>query len=109
MSYYQDALTHIKTHGWIISHHFGEEHERAVRRAISDSRKFGVILVPTYAYYYESAENATPEEVEQFLETQIRSLRTHYHNTIRPLKDKVKTDKMIKLMGQLETILVDNV
>lgn len=108
MNFYKDALEHISQHKWINSHIYGEEHERSVRRAISQSRKIGIILVPTTNHNYEDINTLSSDVVEKFMQEQISSIKTQYFNTIAPLRNRVKNDQLVQLMGQLELILVDN-
>ena len=80
--------------------------ERAVRRAISELRKEGVIFIPTdETGVYVRIDYATSDLVSRYLHSQIESVKTQLKNTMLPLREYVKDQKLEKLIGRLEGVI----
>jgi DNA-binding transcriptional regulator YhcF (GntR family) len=89
----------LRKNTWVSTD--GNKDERAIRKAISELRKEGIIYIPAGTYKYLRVEAGMTKEVEQFVAKQIKHLATQYFNTVKPLRDYVSDEKLIDMMGQL--------
>ncbi len=75
--------------------------ERIVRQAISELRKENIIFIPVGTKVYARVDETMTDDVEQFVATQIKHLKTQYFNTVKPLRNYVSDEKLKSMMGQL--------
>lgn len=90
--------------GYINTARYSKKHhvnERVIRSVISELRKDGVILIPVQTHLYINVNKVSEDIVEDFVRTQIKSMRTQYFNTLKPIKDYVQDEKLKTMIGGL--------
>ena len=94
----------LRTQKIIYSHDF--DNPRAVRQAISELRKEGIIFIPSSIGkgIYVDINGANDAEIRAYYHAQERHFKTQYHNSLLPVKKWLKRHNNAKLMGRLETL-----
>ena len=92
----------LRTQKIIYSHDF--ENSRAVRQAISELRKEGIIFIPSSIGkgVYININGASEDEVRTYYHAQERHFKTQYQNSLRPVKKWIENHDKAQLMGRLE-------
>lgn len=80
--------------------------ERAVREVLSELRKDGHIFIKSDLGkgVYVDIEKASKSEIAKYNRAQIRHFKTHYFNTMLPLKKYVSEMEHVRLFGRLEGV-----
>ena len=80
--------------------------ERFVRRVISDLRANKTnpaVFIPIYkkgqSGVYRRIENCTQEQIDRYIATQSASIKSHYFNTLKPLKNHMTDEHLAMLHG----------
>ena len=68
---------------------------RFQRKAISELRKEGIVFIPIGRFIYKRIELCNEEERNSYIDSQIASAKTNYHNTILPIR-RFMTDEQLK-------------
>lgn len=93
---------YISLNGEIHSHAFGEDRERMFRRAVSELRKEGLILIPTEPRIYTDVKKANRDQVKAYAKRQASHMARQYFNTLKPIQEYLKDQNLTDLMGNLE-------
>lgn len=96
------VLNEMNKNRWIRTDNQGKLFNRRARQLISEQRKIGNIFVPIDDGFYVGIENATQEDVDKFVNKQIKSMQTQYFNTLKPLLNYVNEIKTKGIMEQLQ-------
>ena len=80
--------------------------ERFVRRVISDLRAQKtnpIVFIPVYkkdqSGVYKRIEHCTSEQIDRYIATQSASIKSHYFNTLKPLKNHMSDEHLAMLHG----------
>ena len=94
----------IEQNGFVRINQFEDGSERTVRRVVSGMRKEGRILISVKREpnLRVAIESCTEEEVNEYARIQMASMGTQYFNTLKPIKDYIKNQKLLELMGEFE-------
>lgn len=75
--------------------------ERAIRQAISELRKEGIIFIPNGDHYYINVDKVEIPFAKDFAKAQKRAWLTQYVNTIKPLERFLDEEDKKELYGVL--------
>lgn len=79
----------------------GRKDERAIRKAISELRKEGIIFIPNGEHYYMNADKVNINFAKDFAKAQKKAWLTQYVNTIKPLEKYLDEEDKKELYGVL--------
>lgn len=71
--------------------------ERAVRKALSELSKEGIIFIPIAPRTYRKIELCTDKQIEDYYLTQLSSMNTQYFQRLKPLADRIKKERLNEL------------
>lgn len=72
----------------------GDEDDRAKRNFISKLRKRNIIYISVGKREYRLIDCCTKEQVEKYINTQIKSMQTQYFNTLKPVKNYMTKEQL---------------
>lgn len=100
----ETIIAYMKRGHSIYLSDFGGDSERLIRKTISKQRKVGPIYLPDGQgdHRYVRIDHLDQEIIEAYNRTQVKSARSHYFDTIRPVLAYSKDAKLIALMGTLD-------
>lgn len=83
---------------------------RSVREVLSELRKDGYIFIKSDIGkgVYVAIEKASKSEIAKYAHAQIRHFKTHYFNTVLPMKQYVEEQEHVRLFGRLEGVLSED-
>ena len=90
--------------GKVGRYDYGYEHERQVRDACSALNRQGHINYPKFPNTYVLFKESDMEDLEKHLLKNIKQIKAHYFNKIKPYRQAVKNEKLKKLMGGLDDL-----
>jgi len=97
----QQWKEYLSSIGWVDTSLENPKDERIIRKAVSELRKEGIILIPLSAHYYIDVNRCSREDATVFAESQMKAWKTQYFNTVLPLKKFIGEQRFKELMGTL--------
>lgn len=80
-----------------------EKDNRAERKALSELRRLGEhIYIRTGRRTYTRIEHCTRAQIDNYNWEQIRSAKTHYQNTLKPVREYLTEEQLRELMEGLK-------
>lgn len=80
-------------------------HNRQIRRAISELRKRGVIFIPVGKFVYKRLTDDLMDEAQVYIRRETKHLATQYFNTVRPMVQFIQDERHRQLYGDLFKIM----